>query len=70
MPELKACPFCGGKVRFSYNIEFGIDGIFCPKCHYLMKYTNIEEKPKDTAGQIAERWAERWNRRAEGLEKV
>lgn len=63
MPELLPCPHCGHDVSFKYDLEYAIRGIYCGCCHSLTMYTNIEVRPKDTMGETAERYADRWNRR-------
>ena len=66
MPELKPCPFCGGKSRFIYDIELEITGIRCPKCHAGVRFTDAPKPKKtDTYGETMEWWLKRWNQRTE-----
>lgn len=58
------CPFCGKKVRFNFNIDFGIDGIWCPTCHAMTRFPKIKDNGIENIGVIAEKWAGIWNRRA------
>ena len=64
MTELKPCPFCGGKVNISYDIELEPNGIWCPTCHSFMKYPNIKAKSKkETFGETIAKFEAAWNRR-------
>ena len=64
--ELKPCPFCGGYVQFVMGdpIE-GITGIFCHGCRSMTRWA-IEMGPRDTYGENARKWTEKWNQRDEG----
>lgn len=63
MPELKPCPFCGHKPQFNINISGWPVAVFCWRCHAKTEWTNMEDKKTDTAGDVMQRLAERWNRR-------
>lgn len=52
MPELKPCPFCGGKARLNQ----AYDGSFCVQCTKCGNGT-LMEKTKETV-------IKKWNRRA------
>ena len=64
--ELKPCPFCGGYVQFVRGdpIE-GITGIFCHGCRAMTRWA-IEMGPRETYGENARKWTEKWNQRDEG----
>ena len=64
MIKLKRCPFCGEKVDFNYNIELEPDGVYCKNCKMLVRWTREQMKPRETFGDVCERLATRWNRRA------
>ena len=66
--DLKPCPFCGGRVRWNFNIEFGINSIMCPGCKAMVQW-RIPEREKDSMGEIMGRWMEKWNRRVPGGRK-
>ena len=63
MQELKPCPFCGYDVKLNYDPEMAINGIYCWHCHMMVMYTNIDVRPKQTMGEAAKEYAERWNGR-------
>lgn len=63
MTDLKPCPFCGGEVRYNYNLDLEPDGITCMKCSYILRFTRISHRGKDTFGATMQRLAEAWNRR-------
>ncbi len=61
--KLDPCPFCGGDVRFNYNLDLEPDGIACMKCSYILRFTRISHKGKDAFGVTMQRLTEAWNRR-------
>lgn len=62
--NLKPCPFCGGKVRISYDIRSEANGIWCPTCHSITKFIRIKLKSdKETFGEFESRWGAAWNKR-------
>lgn len=63
MSELKKCPFCGAPVRIVRNAVLEPEGVYCTKCHMIVKYTNIEPNKGVTFGDIERKIAEAWNRR-------
>ena len=64
--ELKQCPFCGDHVQKVYEFaEKGISGIFCHGCKAMVKW-RIEMEPAENYEENYRKWAEKWNRRAEG----
>lgn len=52
--ELKACPFCGSKVRKKVGSFMGTIMFICPKCGADVCFYGAEHEPKAT---------EAWNRR-------
>ena len=66
MIELKTCPFCGGKVQFTYNIAFEPDSIACFGCHIFVKYPRIRVKGGEKYEVALGKMAEAWNRRSAG----
>lgn len=64
MVDLKACPFCGCKVDYAYNLELEPYGVHCPRCHMVVRFSRVKPVMK---GEIYERVmsdiATRWNRR-------
>ncbi len=63
MSDLKPCPHCGGKVKFNHNAELIPDGIFCPNCHMMVRFTTIHANRGDKFEVIMDELAEAWNRR-------
>ena len=64
MTELKPCPFCGSKVKISYDIRSEANGIWCPTCHSMTKFIRIKLKSdKETFGEFESKWEAAWNRR-------
>lgn len=67
--DWKACPFCGGHVIVSRNLELtDISGIMCTRCKAMVKF-NIPMKPHETFGSNEEKWKTKWNRRAHGSDR-
>lgn len=65
MIELKPCPFCGCKnVYHVYNIEMEPDGITCPNCHIVVRYSRIHVQNGERYEVAMGKMAEAWNRRA------
>lgn len=61
---LKPCPFCGGHVQYvQSDPTYGITGIFCQGCKALTQWS-IDLGIRENYGENADRWAEKWNRRA------
>lgn len=58
MPELKPCPFCGGKARLIYVYQMSV--VKCPKCKTLGKAFPDYYEQGDGKGKAIEFW----NRRA------
>lgn len=67
VPELKPCPFCGGKVTYNHDISAEIVGIYCQKCKAHVKFIGIRPKMTDTFGKTMEQYAEKWNRRVQDV---
>lgn len=63
--ELKPCPFCGGDVKYNFNIELEPDGIYCLHCHVMLKFPKVISRNCENMGVAMEKMAEVWNRRAE-----
>lgn len=61
--KLKTCPLCGSAVRFNYNGEFEPDGIWCPECKMLVRFTRIKVKAGEKFSVCMEKLTEAWNRR-------
>lgn len=70
MIDLKPCPHCGGRVRFNHNAELLPDGIFCPNCHMLVRFTTIQADRKDKFEVVMDRIAGAWNRREDNENKT
>lgn len=64
MDKLKPCPFCGKEVRFNHNAELVPDGIYCPNCHMLVRFTRIRVSNSERIGVTMDKIADQWNRRA------
>jgi len=62
IPELKPCPFCGGRVILGRGIDCEITGILCRSCHVMVKW-DIQMRSHETFGENETKWAEKWNRR-------
>lgn len=64
--ELKPCPFCGGYVQYIRSDPvYGISGIFCRGCKAMVRWDLIMG-PRETYGDNARKWTEKWNQRDEG----
>ena len=66
MTDLEPCPLCGGEVRFNFNLALEPDGITCMECRYVLRFTRISHRGKDTFEVTMQRLAEAWNRRQGG----
>ena len=61
---LKPCPFCGGHVQtLRMDPADGIYSIFCTGCKAVIRW-NIEMEPHEKYGENEQKWAAKWNRRA------
>lgn len=65
MIELKRCPFCGGAVRYNYNLDGEPTSIWCEHCHCLTTFSRIRAKRGDNFGKVMEKMAEAYNKRAD-----
>ena len=65
MIELKPCPFCGSAVNYNFDMALEPIGVFCAKCHAVVRFTKIKPMGKRTAGSVMDDIAEAWNRRDE-----
>ena len=63
MPELKPCPFCGGKAKMKNNDSTLNCAAFCEKCNVIMK-RNFKGNSR-LREMLEELMAEEWNRRVE-----
>ena len=63
MSELKPCPFCGNAVNYNFDMALEPIGVFCPKCHAVVRFTKIKPMGKRTAGNVMDDIAEAWDRR-------
>lgn len=62
---LEPCPFCGGKVDFSFNIELEPDGIRCGRCKFILRYPRIRiTKNTEPFSVVMDKMANEWNKRA------
>lgn len=60
MPELKPCPFCGGKAKLHHKYEMmtGYSYIYCTRCR-----TETEKFAQSCSHSSDEKAIEAWNRR-------
>ena len=56
--ELAPCPFCGGKVKITFDLKSPIKGVFCPQCKMFLKFNDLLSSNADI-----EAWQEKWNNR-------
>jgi len=64
--ELKPCPFCGGRPTYNYDASMEPVGVYCVKCHAIIRFVRIRVKGDHEPFSVAlEKIAEAWNRRAE-----
>lgn len=64
LTRLKPCPFCGGPVRYNYNLDLDPDGIACHNCHIVVRFPRVHVREHDKYGAALVAMAEAWNRRA------
>ena len=64
MIELKPCPFCGAIPKMIYDPDGEPSGVHC-KCGALVRFLFMPKHVREPFGVIADRIAERYNRRAE-----
>ena len=62
---LKPCPFCGGKVRFMYDLWGDPTGIWCDDCHSLTTFSRLQAKRGEKFGDVMDRMTKAWNRRTQ-----
>ena len=62
--KLKPCPFCGGTVRIMHDPDGTPNGVHC-KCGAFTRFVFMPKVVGETFGDVQERIALRWNRRAE-----
>ena len=61
--KLKTCPFCGGLVYFNYNGDLEPDGIHCPNCHMVIRWSKIRVKAGEKFSVCMEKLTRAWNQR-------
>ncbi|MBP3328384.1 MAG: Lar family restriction alleviation protein [Clostridia bacterium] len=44
--ELKHCPFCGGKTKFSYNALVHLYFVVCPDCGAIVSFNGKETQKR------------------------
>lgn len=65
MTELKACPFCGGAVKYNYDIELVPIGVACHRCKMVARFMRVKRPgPREPMGEAMETIAKQWNRRS------
>lgn len=63
--SLKPCPYCGGKVDYHIDASMEPVGVYCAKCHAIIRFTRIRTKGNhESFGVVMGKIAEAWNRRA------
>ena len=61
MPELKPCPFCGGKAKMKINPTTLNCNVTCDRCGVIMKQNFKGNKRIDAL--LGELMTDAWNRR-------
>ena len=63
--NLKPCPFCGGDVFLSHEIDGSPSGIMCKNCRAMVRWNKIQCKKNESFGKAMNKYAEAWNRRVD-----